>query len=103
MTQRRLILQSSAQSMIFDGYYGETFVIELRGSVSSINVKNVTPGRLYVFILKTNEPGGYALKWGAQILNGTDVDKMPESTSVFCFIGLAGGNLMATTLGAWTR
>lgn len=103
MRPRRLILQTSAQSMVFDAYYGETFAIELRGSVSSIKVKNVTPGRLYVFIVKTNAPGGYTIHWGAQIRNASKVDGTALSASIFCFIGLTDGTLMAVAPGTWTR
>lgn len=87
--------------MLLDAYYAETFVLLLRGSVSSLTIKNVTPGRLYVFIVKMDANGGHTIKWGSQTLNATDISKQPHSVSVLCFIGVTTDLLMANAPGAW--
>lgn len=101
MTQRRLQFASSSQAMLLDAYYAETFVIWLRGNVTSIQLKNVTPGRLYVFIVKTDSRGGHTISWGSQIQNGTAINSIPNSVTVLCFIGVTGGLLMANAPGTW--
>ena len=87
--------------MLLDAYFAETFVIGLRNSVSSLSVKNVTPGRLYVFIVKQDSVGNHRINWGTQIINVSAIDNLPEAVSVFCFIGVTGGLLMANAPGAW--
>jgi hypothetical protein len=103
MRERRLIRRASSQTMVIDAYDGETFVIELRGNVTSLRVKNVTPGRLYVFIVKMDAMGGHTIHWGSQIMNASTVFANPTSVSVFCFIGSTGGFLRAIAPGAWIR
>jgi hypothetical protein len=98
---RRLEVLSSSQAMVLDAYYAETFVIELNGNISQIRVKNVVPGRLYVFIVKMDNTGGHTIKWGTQMLNASSVYLRGKSVSVFCFIGSTGGYLRPNAPGTW--
>jgi len=100
---RRIVVVSSSQAMVLDAYYAETFVIDLRGSVTSLKVKNVTPGRLYVFIVKMNHRGGYTIRWDAKIINATSISQHSDSVSVLCFIGTTGGYLQANAPGTWSE
>ncbi len=103
MIERRINVVSSSQAMVLDAYYAETFVINLRGSVTSLKVKNVTPGRLYVFIVKMDQAGGHTIRWGAQIINAAGIFKRFDSVSVLCFIGTTGGYLQANAPATWLK
>jgi hypothetical protein len=100
--RRRLIQQSAAQTVIFDGLQGETFVISMGTSVSTLRVKNVTPGRLYVFLLKQNQAGGHSIAWGDSIRNGVSADPRPNAVTAQSFIADTGGILKANLPGTWS-
>ena len=89
--------------MVLDAYYAETFVIVLRGNITRIKVKNVVPGRLYVFIVKMDSTGGHTINWGAQMIDASSVYLRSGSVSVFCFVGSTGGYLRANAPGTWQR
>lgn len=98
---RRLTRQSAMQSMLLDGAQSETFVIDLNTSVDTLRVKNVSPGRLYVFVAMQSAVGNHRLNWGDRIRNGVSVDPDPNSITVQCFVGLTGGVLQAVPPGTW--
>jgi len=101
MRPRRIAVLASSQAMVLDAYYAETFVILLRGNITSFKVKNVTPGRKYVFIVKTDPVGGHEIKWGAQWKDATSIFAEPDSTTVLCFVAITGGLMLANAPGAW--
>ena len=100
---RRLLQQSASQSMVFDAMQGETFVISMETSISHLRVKNVSPGQLYVFVLKQNNAGGHRIAWPSTIRNGTAADPRPFSVTTQCFIGDTGGILKADLPGTWSQ
>lgn len=101
MRLRRIHIGNSSQTMLLDAYSAETFVIWLRGNVASLTVKNITAGRLYVFILKMDAIGGHRFSWGGQIQNASPINSTPNSVTVQCFIGNSGGILMADAPASW--
>lgn len=87
--------------MVIDALLGETFVIGMATSIQKIRVKNVTPGMLYVFILKQDNSGGASIQWGSSIRNGTGADPRPFAVTVQSFVGDTGGILKANIPGTW--
>jgi len=87
--------------MVFDALQGETFVIALGTSVQTLRVKNLTPGMLYVFLLKQNNTGGHRVAWGANIRNGVGADPRPFAVTAQSFIADTGGILKANLPGTW--
>lgn len=97
---RRLLFQPAAQSMMIDALLGETFLISMGTSIEKISVKNVTPGMLYVFILKQNNAGSHSIQWGDKIRNAVSADPRPFAVTVQCFIADTGGILESNIPGA---
>lgn len=98
---RRVVTIPSAQSVLIDAYQGETFVIRLITSIRTLQIKNVSPGQLYVFIVTQDQIGGHTIAWGTQVLNAFMVDPAPHSITTQCCIGTTGGILQANAPGAW--
>jgi len=97
---RRTLQIDAAQSVLIDALQGETFVIRMGTSIQRLQIKNVSPGQLYIFQLIQNQVGGHTIAWGAQISNGTAADPNPYSTTTQSFIGSTGGILRANLPGA---
>lgn len=77
----------SGQAIVFDGNEAETFVINMRSTVSTPRVKNIAPGLLYTFIFHQDSVGGHTFQWPQQFRNAAPVDTLPRATSVRIFIG----------------
>src|SRR5260370_29606896 len=99
---RRLVRQAAAQSMVFDGLDGETFVISMATSVAHLHVKNASPGRLYVFVLRQDNTGGHTLAWPDTIRNGVAADLRPFAVTTQSFIADTGGILKGNLPGTWS-
>lgn len=102
MTQRRTIRQSAEQSLLIDALAGETFIIDFTVSVSTLRIKNVSPGQLYVFVLVQDATGGHRLVWPSTIRNATMLNPASDSVTVQSCIGMTGGYLSAIPPGTWT-
>lgn len=89
--------------MLLDGSQYESFVIDCDSAVLNLRIKNVSPGRLYVFVIAQNERGNHQFNWGAQTRNAMSVSLDPNAITVQCFVGLAGGVLQAVPPGTWIR
>ena len=89
--------------MVLDALQAETFVITMGASVQTLRMKNLTPGMLYVFLLKQNNSGGNSIAWGADIRNGTAADPRPFAVTVQSFIADTGGILKANLPGTWSQ
>ena len=89
--------------MLLDGSQYESFVIECNSAVLNLRIKNVSPGRLYVFVISQNGKGNHQFNWGAQARNAVAVSLDPNAVTVQCFVGLAGGLLQAIPPGTWIR
>ena len=101
---RRLLQVDAAQSMVIDALAGETFVVSMETSISSkIRVKNVTPGQLYVFVMKQNNNGRHRVNWGNSIRNGSALDPRPFSVTTQCFVADTGGILKSDIPGTWSQ
>jgi len=103
MAMRRLLQVDAAQSMVIDALAGETFVVSMETSISKIRVKNITPGQLYVFILKQNNKGRHTVSWGSSIRNGSALDPRPFSVTTQCFVADTGGILKSDIPGTWSQ
>lgn len=88
---------------MLDGLDGDTFVIDFGTSISQLVLKNLTPGRLYTFLLRQDDKGGHRLTWGNNIRNGVMLDATPHSVTAQCFIADTGGSLYAVPPGTWTE
>ena len=100
---RRMLRQYAAQSLLLDASQAETFILDLQTSVQKLQLKNISPGQLYVFVLRQDETGNHRLNWGTQAVNAMMLDPNPLSVTVQCFIGTAGGTLFAVPPGTWTE
>lgn len=89
--------------MLLDGSQYESFVIDCNSSVLNLRVKNVSPGRLYVFVVAQNAQGNHQFNWGPQARNAMAVSLDPNAVTVQCFVGLNGGMLQAVPPGTWIR
>lgn len=89
--------------MLLDGSQYETFVIDCKTSVDSLRVKNVSPGKLYVFVLVQDAAGNHRFSWGDRLRNAAPIDLDPEAITVQSFIGLTGGVLQSVPPGTWVR
>jgi hypothetical protein len=100
---RRLSRQAALQSMLLDGGQFETFVIDCVTSVEELRIKNVSPGKLYVFVVMQDATGNHTFQWGDRLRNAMFVDPDAESITVQCFVGLTGGILQAVPPGTWIK
>ena len=100
---RRLLKQLAAQALLFDGQRQETFVVQFQTSCLNLAMKNVSPGQLYVFVLKQDAKGNHTLTWGSEMRNAMLLDPAPNSVTVQCFIGMPGNFLQANIPGTWTE
>jgi hypothetical protein len=98
---RRLVQLAAAQTVVLNGLDGETFVLSMGTSVSQVRVKNLTPGQLYVLILKQNNIGGHTIAYGPDIRNGVAADPRPLAVTVQSFIADTGGILKSNLPGTW--
>ena len=87
--------------MLLDALQAETFVLELGTTVQQLRVKNVSPGFLYVFIVKQDHTGGHAIQWGSNIRNASAINPLPFGVTVQCFIADTGGILKSNVPGTW--
>src|SRR5579864_8304087 len=99
---RRIIQLAAAQTTLIDAGLGETFYIRMVTSIRNLQILNISPGQLYVFVLTQNATGGHIVQWGAQALNPTALDPTPHSVTVITFIGQPGNYLQANVAGAWS-
>jgi hypothetical protein len=96
---RRIIQIDAAQAVLIDALQGETFAIQLGTSISNLQIENVSPGQLYVFILTQDHVGGHTVAWGSEVLNAVSANPDPNSTTILCCIGTTGGILEANIPG----
>jgi hypothetical protein len=99
---RRALFQTAANTMLLDCSLYQTFVITLGVSVQTLELKKVSPGMLYAFVVRQDSKGSHSLNWGMSARNGTGCDPRPNSTTVQTFIGMAGGYMQANLPGTWT-
>lgn len=90
---RRTVQIDAAQTVLLDALQGETFLVNLITSIKNFQIKNASPGQLYVFIFTQNQAGGHTVAWGSQMLNASTVNPQPHSVTVQSFIGDTGGTL----------
>jgi hypothetical protein len=100
---RRTIRQIAAQTMLLDGSQQETFVVDFKTSVLNLAMKKISPGQLYVLVMKQDANGNHTLTWGSAFRNAMMLDPAPNSVTVQCFIGMTGGSLLAVPPGTWTE
>lgn len=100
---RRTLFQNAAQTMLLDCSRHETFVITMGTSVHTLLLENISPGMLYVFVLRQDHRGSHKMNWGGIATNGVPLDPTPNSTTVQTFIGDNPGILEANTAGAWSE
>jgi hypothetical protein len=98
---RRIKQLAAAQTVVLNGLEGETFVLSMGTSVSHVQVKNLTPGQVYVLILKQNNTGGHTIAYGASIRNAIAADPRPFAVTVQSFIADTGGILRSNLPGTW--
>src|SRR5947208_11498684 len=98
---RRLKQLAAAQTVVLNGLEAETFVLSMGTSVSQVRVKNLTPGQLYILILKQNNTGGHTITYGANIRNAVPADPWPLAITVQSFIADTGGILKSNLPGTW--
>ena len=103
MNNRRTLRLYAAQTVNLDFSQAETFVVDFETSISTMNIKYVTPGKLYVFILIQDGKGQHTIRWSGAINNAGSLDPKPSSITVVCCIGQADGTLSAITGGTWTE
>lgn len=87
--------------MLLDGREYDTFVIDCATSVETLRIKNISPGKLYVFVVVQSASGNHRFNWGDRIRNGVAVDLSPNGMTVQSFVGLTGGILQAVPPGTW--
>jgi hypothetical protein len=92
----------AAQTTTINAIESEMFIINLLTSISTLRIKNVTPGLLYVFVLKQNSAGGNTVNWGSGVLNATAPNPRPHSTTVQTLVGNSDGTLWANLPGTWS-
>lgn len=98
---RRVQQMNSAQSMLFDCYFAECFIVQMKNPVRHVQLKNSTPGKLYTFIFQQDAQGENDFKWPNPCRNGMPIDLSPGATSVQNFIGNTGNFLQAIEPGGW--
>jgi ABC-type Zn uptake system ZnuABC Zn-binding protein ZnuA len=98
---RRIKQLAAAQTVVLNGLEAETFVLSMDTSVSQVRVKNLSPGQLYVLILKQNHAGGHTIAYGASIRNAVAADPRPFAVTVQSFIADTGGILRSNLPGTW--
>lgn len=89
--------------MLLDGSQAQTFVILFGTSVDALMLKKISPGMLYVFVLKQDQRGSHTMNWGASALNAVPLDPRPNSTTVQSFIGMMDGTLQSNIPGTWSE
>jgi hypothetical protein len=98
---RRLRQLAAAQTIVLNGILAETFVLSMETSVSQVRVRNLTPGQLYIVILKQNNTGGHTIAWGTSARNAVPTDPRPFAVTVQSFIADTGGILRGNLPGTW--
>jgi hypothetical protein len=92
----------AAQTTTINAVVSETFIINLLTSISTLRIKNPTPGLLYIFVLVQNSAGGNTVNWGSQISNATAANPRPNSITIQPLIAKSNGTLIANLPGSWT-
>lgn len=100
---RRMLREDSAQTMLVDCSQNETFVIDLGTNVDLLRANNVSPGKLYVFVLVQDDAGNHEVIWDSRIRNSVAIDQEADAITVQCFVGIPGGMLQAVPPGTWVR
>jgi hypothetical protein len=98
---RRPIIIDAAQTTTIDGVQSEMFVLNLDTSISTLRIRNLTPGLLYCFIVKQNYAGGHTVAWGDNVCNASAVDPRPNATTIQNFVANSDGKLYANTPPTW--
>jgi hypothetical protein len=98
---RRTLELESANVMTFDGLYAECWIIDMYSNVTTVNLKNMTPGVLYSFLIRQDEIGGNSFAWPTRCHNAMQVDTTPNSVTVQNFIGGIDRQLYANMTGTW--
>jgi hypothetical protein len=94
-------LQPAEQTVLLDASQYETFVIDFAASIQNLRIKNISPGQLYVFVLRQDADGGHGIAWGNSCHNGAMLDQAPRAVTVQSFIGTTGGILYAIPPATW--
>ena len=97
---RRLLRVDSMQSMIFNCFHAECFVVDMQGGVQRSQLNNSSPGQLYTFIIRQNQTGGHSFNWPMQCINPMPIDQRPHAISTQNFIASTGNRLLAIEPGS---
>lgn len=86
--------------MLLDGSLYQNFYITCHTAVQNLEVKNISPGQLYVFVLTQDAIGHHPFAWGTTVRNATPVNLEPEGITVQSFVGRRGF-MTANLPGVW--
>lgn len=85
----------SGSALLFDGLVAVCWFVNMRSTMNTVRITNISPGELYTFVFEQDAIGGHTIIWPNNCINAAPIKTQPHAITVQNFIGHTGTTLFA--------
>jgi hypothetical protein len=85
----------SGGTLLFDGLAAVCWFVNMRSTMNTVRITNISPGELYTFVFAQDAAGGHTITWPNNCINAAPIKTQPYAITVQNFVGHTGTTLYA--------